>query len=41
MSELKSFECVYSNKDKDGNLYMTIDGYPYNVYESGSTVATV
>ncbi len=41
MSELKSFECVYSDKDKDGNLYMTIDGYPYNVYESGSTVATV
>lgn len=41
MSELKSFECVYGNKDKDGNLYMTIDGYPDNEHASGNTVAAV
>ena len=41
MSELKSFECVHGDKDIDGNLYMTIDGYPDNRYESGNIVATV
>lgn len=41
MSELKYFECVYSDKDKDGNLYMCIDGYPDNEDESGNVVATV
>ena len=41
MSELKSFECVYGNKDKDGNLYMTIDGYPDDENESGNVVAVV
>lgn len=41
MSELKSFECVHGDKDIDGNLYMTIDGYPDNECESGNIVATV
>ena len=41
MLKYKDFECVYGDKDTDGNSYMCIDGYPENMSESGAVIATV